>query len=330
MFGITRVVLPLLVLVTLVGSQRISLAVEPSVAESPGRSTPKFDPRSTAQSPAPQSPDELLVTVNGTPIGQADVDFAMRGGHGNEFAAPRRKDVLERIIQEELARQKAVELGLDANPNFREKLRCMEAQLNAFKRKELSEVFARHEITRRAEVSDADARQYFVNNATRIRTELHIWQILGRKENLVRQALNEIQLGASFEEVARRRFPNLPSTAGQPWNLGYLKWTQVPKSWRSVVHDLKSGEVSGVIKGPNRRFWIIKLIDKREDVNVTFESMKPVIVKQLKNVKIEELRETTHRDLRANANIVYARSAHGDRGAVRVPPAPPQSKTPPE
>lgn len=72
-----------------------------------------------------------------------------------------------------------MELGLDANPRYQEKLRRIEAQINAFKRKELSELFWR-EIAARASVSEAEAKEYFAENAARIRTELHVWQILLR------------------------------------------------------------------------------------------------------------------------------------------------------
>lgn len=253
----------------------------------------------------PQSPKDVLATVNGTPIREADVSFTLsRRGHDPEIPPEHRKDVLEAIIRRELIYQRAVELGLDANPSYQEKLRRMEAQLNAFKRNELSELFWR-EMAARTVISEAEAKKYFVENAARIRTELHVWQILLRKESLIDQALNDLKQGISFEEVAGRRFPQLPKMGGDPWDLGYLRWKQVPEPWHSVVYDLKKGEVSGVIRGPNNRFWIIKLIDRRENPDITFDSIKATIMEVLKNAKIQELREQTDRDLRAKASIVY-------------------------
>ena len=154
-------------------------------------------------------------------------------------------------------------------------------------------------------IADADAKEYFSENAARIRTELHVYQILQRKADLIEQDLNELAQGASFETLAGKKFPKLPKAAGAPWDLGYLRWKQVPEAWRNVVYDLKKGEVSGVIRGPNNRFWIIKLIDKRENQDITFESIKPIIVQVLKNAEREALREKTQRDLRAKASVVY-------------------------
>ncbi len=268
------------------------------------------DPTSAAERAAgsraqpPESTEDVLATVNGTPIGEADVRFALRsGGHDKEVPPEHRENILKVIIRRELIRQRAVALGLDANPRYQEKLRRMEARINAFKRKELSELFWR-EIAGRAVISEAEAKTYFAENAARIRTELHVWQILRRKEGLIEQALNDLEQGTSFEEVARRQFPKLPKTAGEPWDLGYLRWKQVPEAWRNVVYDLKKGEVSGVIRGPNNRFWLVKLIDKRENPDITFESIQPMITEVLKNAKIEELRDKTDRELRAQASIV--------------------------
>jgi parvulin-like peptidyl-prolyl isomerase len=295
MFKTASILVPLLATVVLL----------PSVACDRNPSTSTTDRVAGTRSQPGKSTEVVLVTVNGTPIGEADVSFAMsRRGHDPEIPPEHRKNVLEVIIQQELIYQRAVELGLDANTGYQKKLRQMEAELNAFKRKELSELFWR-EIARRAVISEAEAKKYFEENAARIQTELHVWQILKRQEGLIQQALSDIEHGASLDEVARRQFPNLPEGAGQPWDLGYLKWKQVPEAWRNVVYDLKKSEVSGVIRGPNSRFWIIKLIDKRENPDITFESIKPTIMEVLKNEKIEGLRARAARDLRAKASIVY-------------------------
>lgn len=248
---------------------------------------------------------DILATVNGTPISEIDVRYKLKNDSHTAEVTPRyRQNALEAIIREEIFSQKAVELGLGTDPAYQEKLRQMEAQLNAFKRRELTELFFRREG--QTIVSETEAEKYFAQNAARIRTELHVWQILQKgEEGPIEQALRDIKNGTPFEEVAARRFPKLPDTAQRPWDLGYLRWQQVPAPWQKVIYGLKKGEVSGIIRGPGKRFWIIKLIDTRDNRDVTFASLKPIIMEVLKGEKTEQLREKVERDLRNNSRIVY-------------------------
>ena len=256
-----------------------------------------------------QSPttEGVIATVNGKPITDMDLLLNSRkaGGHQAAGTDADTKKVLEDIILQELASQRAINLGLDADPAYQEELRRMEAQVNAIKRKRLSEVFFQRELIQKTRVSDAEARQYFAEYTVRLRTEIKVWQILRRNENQIEQAKNDLAQGMPFEDVAAKQFPNLPPTVKKPWEMGYLRWNQVPKAWQNVVYDLQVGQTSDIIRGPNNRFWIIKLIDTRENTEVTFEQIKPMIIDVLKNEKARQLREEIIRELRDKARIVY-------------------------
>lgn len=271
---------------------------------SSGRDAPAVAAHQAAETP--EATADILATVNGIPISELDVRYKLKNDSRTTEVTPQyRRNALEAIIREEIVSQKAVELGLDADSVYQEKLRQMEAQMNAFKRRALTELFFRRE--EKAIVSEAEAEKYFAQNAARIRTELHVWQILQKgEEGPIEQALQDIKHGTPFEEVAARRFPKLPDTAPKPWDLGYLRWQQVPAPWRNVVYSLKKGEVSGIIRGPGKRFWVIKLIDERENRDVSFESVKPVIMDVLRSEKMERFREDVERDLRSNSRVVYS------------------------
>lgn len=269
---------------------------------STAEATEGADTRVTSSGPA----TDVLVTVNGSPISDEDVQYKLQNeGHSGGSAPRQTLDALEDIIREELCVQKAVALGLDADPTYQERLRHFEVQLNFFKRKALTELFLRREIESKVTITEAEAETYFAANASRLRTELHIWQILRRDEAAIKQALKDLEDGKPFEQVAAQQFPKLPDTGQKPWDLGYLKWNQIPEPWREVVYDLKSGAISGVIRGPRGRFWILKLIDRRENPTVTFESVKPVLMESLKHSRIQERRARMERDLRHHARVVY-------------------------
>lgn len=259
------------------------------------------------------APADVVVTVNGAPIGDADIRLKVKGDmHSSDDTPLARKNALDAIIRQELIRQRAVELGLEADSAYQQKLHQMEAQMNAFKRTELAEVFFRKAIAGKAEIGEVEAKKYFDENAERIRTELHIEQILriGGVEAMDRD-LRDLRQGTPFEEVAKRQFPGLPETPQKPWDLGFMKWSQLPENWRAVLDGLKPGQFSDIIHGPKNRSWIIRLVDKREDKDVTFESAKTAVIDSMKNAAIEQLREKTERELRDKAKIVYAPTPGG-------------------
>ena len=106
MLRITHVALSTSTLVTAVfGAQLVTLADEPTVAGGSHASTSTED--RTSRSQPSKLPDDVLVTVNGTALGEADISFAtMRRGHDTEIPPQRREKVLELMIQQELMSQK--------------------------------------------------------------------------------------------------------------------------------------------------------------------------------------------------------------------------------
>jgi hypothetical protein len=255
---------------------------------------------------------EVLATVNGTPITQADVLYRISGKQKWREEPQTEPDpakidkALEGIILEELTYQKSILLGLDANKTYQELLLEMETQISAFKRKKLSELFYHHEVKRKAEVSDTEALAYATENAAILQTEFHVMQMLRRNEADIQQASTDLQQGQSFDEVAAKRFPDLPESLGKPWDLGFLNWQQVPDVWWETLAAMEPDEVSGIIRGPKRRFWIIKLVDKRKYADYSFESNKQKIVEILEQEKIKQLRASTIKRLKDSATIIYA------------------------
>jgi parvulin-like peptidyl-prolyl isomerase len=260
-----------------------------------------------ATPPAPTP--KVLATVNGVPITEEEVRYASAGMGSHEMGrrAVNEKDVLEAIIQQELIYQRAIKLGLDADPTYQRDLRKLDVEVKAFKRRMLSRIFLGREIPRRAQVSDAEARKYYEKNATRLRTEFKLWQILKRNKDQIDQVLKDLARGERFEDVAGKGLPKLPAGVNKPWDLGYLRWVQLPEPWREVVYALKPGQRSGIIQGPNNRFWIIKLIDRRENPAVSFENSKASISKRLRADKLQRLREEIGRELQQKAHITYAK-----------------------
>ena len=206
----------------------------------------------------------VVVTVNGLAITEADVQLGLKAsGHGTEASpAERRKALISGLIHDELLRQKAVELGLEPEGAAADEVTRLKTQLSAARRRALAEAYFK-QLAKKAEPTDAQAREFFEKNQALLRSEYRLSQILLRDEAQITRAHEELLAGATFEDVARRQFPGLPDGVGLPWELGALGWKQLPDPWRPVLETLAPGQSSGVIRGPGNRFWIIKLIERR-------------------------------------------------------------------
>ena len=125
----------------------------------------------------PPTPAGVLATVNGTRLSEADLALRLRPDHqrAEAPAAPppeQRQRVLETMIAEELAAQRAHELGLDADPEYLAGLEPLQAQLDAYKRKALTDLLAQHEVKSRGEVSLAEARQFYEQNEAKLKKQV--------------------------------------------------------------------------------------------------------------------------------------------------------------
>jgi hypothetical protein len=250
---------------------------------------------------------KILAKVNGVPITEHDVAQRSKRGAAGAPGHDVSGNVLQTVVRDELIFQKAVELGLDTEPEYRQRLDALEAQLRAFQRQEMSTRYRRY-VQENAAVTDAEARAYFDERAPFIRTRFHVLQILyrGRHAEIVKDH-QDVKSGMSFEDVASRRFPGFPKESRPPWDLGEMYWHQIPQSWRGIVDRLEPGEVSEVIRGDNERFWVIKLANKATDPRISFETEKDRIVEVLRQQKADALYDSMLADLKGKADIVYSK-----------------------
>lgn len=254
---------------------------------------------SCKRAPAPSAPSsqptagEVVARVNGVSIDRTEVQGAGREGSPHGGGSESERTALERVVSEELLAQRAVAQGLDRDPNFVAELRRAEGRFRAWRRSQLAALAERQAGAQ--PVTEAEARQYFATHQARVRAEVMVAQMLIRDETAANAALREIRGGASFDDVARRLYPTSADPSERPWEMGYLRWNQIPDPWRAPLDALQPGQVSEVIRGPNRRFWIIKVLNRRESPEVTFESARPVI----EQVLTEERRVSAHDRLRA-------------------------------
>jgi peptidyl-prolyl cis-trans isomerase C len=288
--------------------------VEPSTS-TPAVDSATDDPRST--------PPDAWAVVNGAAITRADMTLAMAtAGHKEDYSPERSRRVLEDLIEDELIAQDAERLGHAHNREYLEKLGKLEAQVKAFKRQALGEVYFREEVRKKARVTEEQTTRYFGENEQRIRTELHIKQILRKSQPEIDATQARLQAGEDFDAVAASRFTGATTEGRQPWDLGHLKWTQIPAAWHAAVEQLADGEVSGVLSNPSGRFWIIQIVERRVNADITLEQMAPVIESLLEKETIDARRSELKAARRAAASIKILPGA----GEPILPPAAPDEE----
>lgn len=260
-----------------------------------------FGCKKKAESPV-SAPTNLVAWVNQVPLTEYDLRQSSRA-HGGDVMGPPRAGLLDQLIHDELLAQQALALGLDNDPQFKERIRRAEAQYRATRRKELADIFFRRQIADKTQVTLEDVKRFYEANEANLKASIHVLQLLFRDENNAKNALAEIQAGTPFESVAAKQFAVLPAGAQKPWDLGFLTWRQIPSPWRTTVFLMKPGDISEVIKGENQRYWILKLVERRDLPSLNFESLKTSLQDELKSSKIISERARIALELRKKGNI---------------------------
>jgi len=148
-----------------------------------------------------------------------------------------------------------------------------------------------------------------------VRAEFHVLQILiSHDDSAIDAAAAAIKGGKSFEEVAAARFSGLPAGAQKPWDLGFLRWSQIPEAWWDALFAMKPGEVSPVIRNAEGRAWILKLVERRPGPEANFTELAPRIVAVLARKRAEERRTQLFEDLKKRATIELLAPPSGEPG----------------
>ena len=270
---------------------------------------------------------EYFLQRSGIPAGHADKD-----GKVLEF----RKQVLDRLIDEELLFQEAKNLkmlvGKDVVDAEIEKARSQFPTPEAFKealaKNKLTEdglraVFSRtlsiqayveQSIAKSVAVSDAEVHDFYTGNKDKFETpeQAHARHILvavdEKADEKTREAgkaqaddlLVQLKGGANFEELAKKS-SDCPS-APQGGDLGFFGHGQMVPEFDKAAFDLKPGELSGVVT-TKFGYHIIKLEEKKDAGLVPEPEVAPKIREYLVSQKTGAAVEEKVKALREKAKI---------------------------
>lgn len=292
-----------------------------TVAPPPAAPAPAAPP--AAATPAPEDANPVLARVNGEEIRLDEVIAAAAEAmppelrqvppHMLRSMMPPQvfEQLVDRAITERAMVQAAKAARLDQDPEVRRRLQMAE---NA----ELRDQLLRREVLPRV-TEEAIRARYDRDSAGRApEEEVRARHILVPNEADARAILTEIQRGASFEEVARRRSTDPAARNGG--DLGFFRRGDMVPEFATAAFALQPGQVSPNPVRTQFGWHVIKVEERRSSRGPSFEDSKDT----LRQTMIEEEVQAAVQRIRSGARIERV-----DAPAPAAAPAPAVQADPP-
>jgi peptidyl-prolyl cis-trans isomerase C len=231
--------------------------------------------------------------VNGKPVPKARMDvLAQQLAAAGRPVTPEMQDQLrEEVIAREVFMQEAQKQGLDATEDYKNQLELARQAIL------IRQLFENYRKTN--PVSDADAKaEYDKFAAANSGKEFKARHILVETEDQAKKIIADLKKGAKFEDIAKKQSKDPGSGA----NGGDLDWASpssfVPEFSEAMV-KLGKGEMTQTPVKSQFGYHIIRVDDIRQAQLPKFEEVKPQIVQQLQQQRLQKYQE----ELRAKAKV---------------------------
>ena len=159
------------------------------------------------------------------------------------------------------------------------------------------------QIAAKIDIHPQDAKEYYEKNAERIATQLHLLYIKDKRKEAADEALKKIRGGASFESVARPLMGDTKVNGREAWDLGFVRWDQIPVDFIDAIYRLKPGEVSDVMGSQLAGFQIVKLLAKKKVSGNSDAASQSILMNRLRDLKMLESYNQYVAELKMNAKI---------------------------
>jgi peptidyl-prolyl cis-trans isomerase C len=302
------------------------LAAGPALAQAPAPT-----PAPAAPAPAPAATEDsnpVLARVNGQDLRldevMATAAEAMPAELRNVPPALLRtmlppqvfEQLLDRAITDRAMVAAARTAGLDQDPEIRRRVRLAEEN-------ELRDALLRREVLPR--VTDDLLRARYDRDAAgrTAEAEVRARHILVANEADARAILVEIQRGANFEEVARRRSTDPAARNGG--DLGFFRQGDMVPEFAAAAFALQPGQVSAAPVRTQFGWHVIKVEERRTSAGPSFEDSRDT----LRQAVVEEEVLAAVQRIRAASRIERVEPPAPPAPAIQAePPAPARPAAP--
>lgn len=231
-----------------------------------------------------QDAGEVLLTVDGTPVGRAELGLVFeRMGKDASYADTKAgRHVAEEYALATALYQKALADKLHEDPKVALQIAFAARQVLAS---------AEREKLAKAAVTDAKIQEYYEQNKARFeKPEVKLRRILVGSESLAKELISRIQQGEDFGAVAKAH--SMDANAPKGGEMGWVKRHEAPEIGEAVF-AAKKGDLLGPIEG-RLGFHIVEVLDARD--RTPLEEVRPEAEQQLTHAEatrvIEELRKS--------------------------------------
>jgi peptidyl-prolyl cis-trans isomerase C len=231
--------------------------------------------------------------VNGKPVPKARMDVLAQqlAAAGRPVTPEMQGQLREEVVAREIFMQEAQKQGLDATDDYKNQL---ELARQAILIRQLFENYRKANA-----VSDADVQaEYDKFVAANGGKEYKARHILVEKEDQAQKILADLKKGQKFEDIAKKQSKDPGSGA----NGGDLDWAApasfVPEFSEAMI-KLKKGETTSAPVKSQFGYHVIRVDDIRQAQLPKIEEVKPQIVQQLQQQRLQKYQE----ELRAKAKV---------------------------
>lgn len=236
---------------------------------------------------------QVLAVVDGSPITEQDVVYALNISHRRELSKARSLDLdeyMNRIVDDKLIAEEARLMGMNEYPE-------LVGAVDAFILRESVVRLHQEEVLDRIIVTDADALEEFRRNY------VHFGIIEVAEESEIRDVAAQLQAGASFSELAKKH--SIHQSKSHGGEIILLRDKLMPEL-ASHLSQLKKGEVSSPISA-KERFFLVKVFADGEPRVDPFARIKDDLIVAMKKKRQKEREDAYLAELRSKAAVVVNR-----------------------
>jgi len=161
------------------------------------------------------------------------------------------------------------------------------------------------DATKDIDVTDVEIENFYDQNKKYFKkpAEIKVREIVVNDKNTANGLYIRILQGESFSSLAKQY--SKAKSALKGGDLGYISYSKdKPKKFWEMISALDKGELSSVFKGEDRKYYIVKVEDKKEGTVTPLSDVRNDISNALKSDKVSKKVEELVNSAKSKANVV--------------------------